>query len=69
MQDIIDYVFEWNNESSKNGLERLIEDRCNEAEEKAKIKIAKNMLNLNISLADIEKSTGLSKSQIESIKR
>ena len=72
MQDIIDYVFEWNLESSKNGLERLIEDKsyeaANKAEEKERMSIAKNMLKLNISLDSIHKATGLSEKQILSLK-
>ncbi len=80
MEDIIDYVFEWNKESSKNGLERLIEDRSYEAELKGELagenkgitkrnfEIAKNMLKLDISLDNIHKATGLSKKEILNIK-
>ena len=72
MEDIIEYVFEWNKESAKNGLERLIEDRSNEAaskaENKEKFTIAKNMLELDMSVDNIHKATGLSKKEILSLK-
>ncbi len=64
MQDIIDYVFEWNRESSKNGLERLIEDRSTEAEDKCLTKVAKKMIHKNMAIDDIMELTGLSKTEI-----
>ena len=68
MDDIIEYVREWNLESSKNGLERYIEEKAEEnfvaGENKKSFDIAKNLLNLEISVDKIMKATGLTRKQI-----
>ncbi len=68
MDAIIEYVREWNLESSKNGLERYIEEKAEEnfvaGENKKSFDIAKNLLNLEISVDKIMKATGLTRKQI-----
>ncbi len=99
MQDIINYVKEWNLETSKTGLDNLLDSREQEGRSagikighkegrdygikigrndgikigrtegrlEAKLTIAKNMLNKNMSIEDIASFTGLSKKQILSL--
>ncbi len=68
MDDIIEYVREWNLESSKNGLERYMKEHDEEVIEERNFDIAKNMLNLEISVDKIMKATGLTRKEILSLK-
>ena len=68
MDDIIEYVREWNLESSKNGLERYIEEKQQETAEEEKCGIAKNMLNKKMKIQDIMDVTGLTRKEILSLK-
>ncbi len=76
MDDIIEYVREWNLESSKNGLERYMKEHDEELREETRVEaieernfdIAKNMLNLEISVDKIMKATGLTRKEILSLK-
>ena len=103
MEELKKYVAEWCEESAKDGLQRYIDDREFEAEErgekrgeirgiklgeergeirgiklgekrgeakgeqKTKIKIAKNLMSLNISMEDIVKTTGLNEKQLKKL--
>ncbi len=68
VDDIIEYVREWNLESSKNGLERYIEEKQQETAEEEKCGIAKNMLNKKMKIQDIMDVTGLTRKEILSLK-
>ncbi len=72
MDAIIEYVREWNLESSKNGLERYMKEHDEELKEETKtsnsLDIAKNLLNLEISVDKIMKATGLTRKEILSLK-
>ena len=67
MEDIINYVKEWNLETSKTGLDNLLDSREQEGRYEEKLTIAKNMLNRNMSIEDIIAFTGLSKEEILSL--
>ena len=76
MEDIINYVKEWNLETSKTGLDNLLDSReqegrsagirigRTEGRHEAKLTIAKNMLNRKLSIEDIIAFTGLSKEEV-----
>ncbi len=75
MEEAIRFVKRWTEESSKDGFERYVREKCFEAEEKGEnkgiqkrnIEIARNLLSLEISVDDIMKVTGLSKKEIEKL--
>ena len=71
MEDIINYVKEWNLESSKTGLKDLLDTREREGRDEGRIEgrieTAKNMLIDNVDVETIKKYTGLSKKQILSL--
>ncbi len=83
MEYIINYVKEWNLETSKTGLDNLLDSREQEGRDdgikigrkegrsegryEEKLTIAKNMLNRNMSIEDIMAFTGLSKEEILSL--
>ncbi len=68
VDDVIEYVREWNLESSKNGLERYIEEKAEERETNKSLVIAKNMLNKKMKIQDIIDVTGLTRKEILSLK-
>ena len=75
MQDIINYVKEWNLETSKTGLDNLLDSREQEGrsdgirigQKEGRIATAKNLINLKVPINVIQKATGLSKKQILSL--
>ena len=75
MEELKRFVTEWCEESAKDGLQRYIDDREFEAEERGEERgaaernkeVAKNLLRLNIDTEDIMKATGLTKKQLEKL--
>ena len=71
MEELKRFVTEWCEESAKDGLQRYIDDREFEAEERGELKrnkeIAKKMLNHNYNMEEIQDITGLSVRQIEKL--
>ncbi len=73
MEETMKFVAEWNARSSKNGIERYIEEREEEAAEKTRnkerLEIATTMLNDDIDIPTIIKYTGLSIKEIEKLQK
>ena len=75
MEDIINYVKEWNLESSQTGFEDFIASKEQEGRDEGriegrqeeKIATAKNLINLKVPINVIQKATGLSKKKILSL--
>ena len=55
-------------EGIEEGIEKGIEQGLEAGKEEEKIEIAKNLIELNISIDDIIKATGLTKEEIEKLK-
>ena len=73
MNDVVEYVREWNLKSAEGGFERYVKNKMEEAafeaEEKDKITYAKGMLDYGMPVEAIHNITGLSISKINKLKK
>ncbi len=73
MEEAIRFVKRWTEESSKDGFERYIREKCFEAEEKGELRgekqksveIAYNLLNRGMSLEEISDITNINISKLK----
>ena len=71
IEQVIEYIKKWNAESAKNGLEKYIKTKEDEAEDKGQKKrdyeIVNNMVNQNFTIDIIKELTGLTEEAINKI--
>ena len=73
MNEVLEYVRRWNEESMEHNFEDYIQDRIRESNieirEEDQIKYAKGMLKKNYPISDIQEITGLALSEIKSLQK
>lgn len=81
MEEAIEFVKKWNNKTPEENLENYIDEAkkmartkgieqgLEQGSNKATVKIAKNMLSMDISINDIKKATGLTIKEINKLKK